>query len=189
MKHPAPEQWMSWLYHESTPAEKTHLENHLRSCEACQAKLKVWRASAAALDSWVVREKRPSRLARPTLKWAAAAAVVLALGFGLGRLSSPAAAQIDAARASMRQEMARQISTARTDTQQALAEIAAAYEDKRVEENQVVSDALRQLDARWGAKYASLRRELETVAVLTEDSLEDTKAQLVQLASYSQPTK
>jgi hypothetical protein len=189
MKHPPAEQWMTWLYGESTPAEKTHLDTHLRSCLECQAKVKVWRASAAALDGWSLQGKRPTRLARPALKWAAAAAVLLALGIGLGRLSSPAAAQIDAARAALRQELARQIETARADTRLELDEIAAAYEDKRAEENQAVSAALQKLDARWAAKYTSLRRELETVAVLTEDSLEDTQAQLVQLASFTQPTK
>jgi hypothetical protein len=189
MKHPLPEQWMTWLYGESTPAEKTHLETHLRSCAECQAKVKVWRASASALDSWSLPVKRPTRWARPALKWAAAAAVVLALGFGLGRFSSPAAAQLEAARATIRQEIARQIGTAHADTQQELAEIAAAYEDKRAEENQAVSAALRQLDARWAAKYAALRRDLETVAVNTEDSLEDTQEKLIQLASLAQPAK
>jgi hypothetical protein len=189
MKHPPAEQWMTWLYGESSPAEKTQIENHLRSCSECQAKVKVWRASATALDSWSLQPKHSHRLSRPTLKWAAAAAVVLVLGFGLGRLSSPATAQIDAARASLRQEMARQIDTARADAQQELAEIAAAYEDKRVEESEAVSAALRKLDARWAAKYAALRRDLETVAVYTEDSLEDTQAKLVQLASFAQPTK
>jgi hypothetical protein len=73
-----------------------------------------------------------------------------------------------------------------TATQDWLAEFAQSAEAKSAAEHDTIADALKQLDAKWTRSQAALRRELETVAVLTEDGLADTQQRLVQLANITQ---
>jgi hypothetical protein len=208
MNHPAREEWMSYLYDESNSEEHASLAAHLAVCPDCKGKVGEWRAARSDLDTWQVSAKRPRvALARPLVKWAAAAALVLATGVGIGRLTSatPDVRQMRAAlepeiRQHLRQEftqLLRQeldknvsatLAASNEQTKQLLTEFAKAVETKRTEDNQTIYAALNRLESQRVADYVSLKKDLDTVAIMTEAGLRHTQQQLVQLADYSEPT-
>jgi anti-sigma factor RsiW len=221
MNHPNQEEWMSYLYGELPRADKLALAAHLKRCPPCEAQLAQWQATMTNLNAW---EHLPVRTAvpaagrfagfQPALKWAVAAAIVLGLGFGLGRISSLASGNVETLRTSLRTEFSRQLESARAElagdfqrqqtnalnqllaasasakaeTGQLVSELAASVEEKRVLDSEAIAAALQQLDSKWIALHASLRKELETVAVLTEDGFNDTQQKLYQLANVTQPS-
>ena len=176
MNHPTPEDWMSYLYDEVGAVERAGLTAHLRSCPSCAAQLGHWRDTTRNLDAWPLRarETHPRRLfARPFVQWAAAAMILLGAGFAAGKLVSAAAdgrrlrAEIEPViRQQLRQE----------------------FEAKRIEDNRAIYAALEKLDAQRIAGYVSLKKELDTVAVLTDAGLRNTEQRLAQLVDYTQST-
>src|SRR3954465_13994257 len=95
LNHPDATQWMAFLYKEMTGKDKRQLEAHLKSCPACATQVATWRGSMKTLDSWRVRPARAAAATFvPMLKWAAAALVVLSLGFALGRRSATQANEL-----------------------------------------------------------------------------------------------
>ncbi len=176
MKHPAPEQWMGWLYHE-LPAEQHHeLDAHLAMCVECREQVGVWRQTMGALDEWQVPVKAKSRPVMPMmLRWAAAAVVVLGIGIGIGRLTAPT---VDVAeiQAGLRKELAVQ-----------LAEIQKASEAARLQDQATLAAALEEMDDEHAAVYKRLREDLETVALAAENRLYATERQIVQLVSFTKP--
>ena len=212
MKHPSTEEWMSFLYEENSPRQKTELKAHLRSCPECCVKVAEWRAGMRALDQTLGDCRRPAAV-RGAVKWAAAAAIALLLGFGFGRISAPGPGEIKSLRRTLTEEFGRQLAATRAElsddlkqqqtaalrrilaaaaesanaaTQDWLAEFAQSAEAKSAAEHDTIADALKQLDAKWTRNQSALRRELETVAVLTEDGLANTQQRLVQLANFTQ---
>jgi anti-sigma factor RsiW len=199
MNHPTREEWMSYLYDELATAEHSGLEAHLAVCPDCKVRLGQWRAARSELDTWRLPAK-PARLAlaRPLIQWAAAAAIVLGFGFGIGRLAATVNAQKVRAEIepAIRQELTREfartlrleldraasatLSASGEQTRQVLADYAKALETKRVEDLQRTYAALEKLESRRLADYVSLKSELDTVAVLTD-------AGLRQLADSTQP--
>ena len=216
--HPSREEWIAYLYGEGPKAERLSLAAHLKRCPHCQTQLVSWRVTMKHLNAWKLPDvPNTSAGARsifqPALKWAAAAAVVLGLGFGVGHISSLASGDVAAIRASLQNDFDRKIETTRAQLtgdmqrQQAEAlnqvlaasasakveleglvtEFAKSVEEKRAVDSEAVAAALQQLDNKWAALHATLRKELETVAVLTEDGFNDTQQKLYQLASFTQP--
>ena len=205
MKHPSRETWMSYLYDELTTPERAEAAAHLADCPECQNQVAGWRATVSALDSWKLprRRERTSVFFAPVVQWAAAVVVVLSVGFGVGRLSAPAAdvGQIRAAlepslrqqlraefaetvRAELARASADTLNTSRDETQRLLANFAAQVEQVRGEDWQTIRTAL----AAFRQERLTDRRDLETVAVLTGAGLRQTQQQLYQLADYSIPT-
>jgi anti-sigma factor RsiW len=205
---------MAWMYGETSADESAILKRHLGSCTQCEAQVKSWRAAMRELDEWPV----PAPTDVPSLsawwshgwKWAAAVAVLLTAGFLAGRVNSNASPA--ALNASVEKNVARQMELARTElaadvTQKLLNHVATINESNRVEVARLLSEltasinesrtadqqnvlaALKELDARWLGIYASFRRELETVAILTETGLNDTQQQLVQMANFNDTIK
>jgi hypothetical protein len=138
------------------------------------------------------------------VQWAAAAAVVLSVGFGVGRLSAPAAdiEQIRATlepslRQQLRTELAQSVrtelaqasadtlNTSRDETQRLLAGFAAPVEQERGQDRQTIGAALTALRQ----ERLTDRRDLENVAVLTGAGLRQTQQQLAQLADYPSSTQ
>ena len=207
MNHPTCEQWTSYLYDETTGEEHANLAAHLAVCPACKTVVDEWRSARANLDAWQLPSPRPRFApARPWIRWAAAAAVMLGAGFGIGRLaSSPLTA--DAVRAEiepkirqeLRQEFARTLraelerTTAATlaasseESKQLLSDYDKALDTKREGENRAIYAALNRLESQRLSDFVSLKKDLDTVAVLTDARLRRTQQQLVQLADYSQP--
>jgi len=179
MKHPTDEQWMSYLYDEVRPDERASLSAHLRACTVCAGQIEEWRTAARDLDAWQLRprgaestaRRRRHILLRRTIPWAAAALILLGAGFLFGRVAS---APID------QQKLIAAI--APEIRQQLLQE----FEMKRSDDNRAIHAAFEKLNAQRIADYVSLKKELDTVAVLTDAGLRDTEQQLAQFVDYSQ---
>ena len=207
MNHPSREEWMSYLYDELNADQSANLKAHLHTCPDCKSKVNEWQAARSGLDEWRVPKKRGRvLLAQPMVKWAAAAAIVLSIGVGIGRLTSapPDVQQVRAAiEPEMRQELRREFAqlfrdqldksastTLAASTEQGrqlLAEFARAVEAKRTEDYQAINAALDKLQSQRLADFVSLKKDVDTMAVLTESGFRRAQQQLVQLADYTQP--
>ncbi|MDB6039868.1 MAG: hypothetical protein JWM99_3709 [Verrucomicrobiales bacterium] len=73
----------------------------------------------------------------------------------------------------------------RTSDRQLLDSIAAITSDTRAKDREFLISALQQLEEKRSNELAALRKELETVAVLTEANFKKAQQQIVQLASFS----
>ena len=95
MNHPHHDEWALYLEGEAAPADAQRLTEHLCQCPACAAEIAGWRRTIAKLDAWQLPAfQSQRRFEFPFLKWAAAAAIVLSLGFAAGRLTAPAIASM-----------------------------------------------------------------------------------------------
>ena len=205
LTHPGAAEWMAFLYGEVAPERKRELETHHAQCPACAAKVKEWRAGLTALDEWALPVPRATSPASrpvlrelfPALKWAAAAAVVLLLGFGLGRRTSPAATEIGALKASVgqltesaqreqRRGWSNSVDIATLAANMAILRLLADSSQWQTQsDQQTLALALADLEGRLGR----LRAELETVAVNTENGFEQTHQNLTRLASHTLPAQ
>src|SRR5215212_3026159 len=90
MKHPNRNEWVPYVCGEATPDAVQTLNQHLAECADCRAVVENWRRTLQRLDAWQLPARRSRRsVAGPVIKWAAAAALVLGIGFALGRAISP----------------------------------------------------------------------------------------------------
>jgi hypothetical protein len=203
MKHPTNEEWMGFIYGESPLVEQTNLQAHLHACPDCRARVDQWRQTTKSLDQWPVATAAPGRRYAGLWKIAAALVGCAAIGFALGRQSIDAG-QLQAALeqkletrlASLqadltaKQQLALQAAATdlaaryRLQTEQLVANVAENLEEKNAEDQAVVQGALRQFAAQYQSDYLSLRKALETVAVMTEAGFESANQRLVSLAKY-----
>jgi hypothetical protein len=176
MNHPKPEDWVPYLYGEIEPAPRRQLKEHLHDCADCREELQSWKRSLNQLDAWKL-PRTDSRLAAftPFLKWAAAALIVLGLGFGFGRMT---ARQADLARvrAQVEPEIRREFS-----------EMLRREIDKS--SSATLARAQRQAEEVGAAYYALLKKDLDTVAINTDVSLQQAQRELLQVADYTQPAE
>jgi ribosome-associated translation inhibitor RaiA len=208
MNHPKHEEWVQYLFGE-TPAETSRqLKGHLRSCSECREEIEGWKTSLGRLSAWKLPPAAtPREIFQPFLKWAAAPAIILCLGFGIGRFTF-ARADVETVRAAiepaMRQQLRQEVAqlvrdeqaraadaalaTSGAQTRKLLADYAKGFELRRTEDNQAIYAALDKLDAQRIADALSLKKELDTVAVNTDAGLRHTEQELVQLAGYTQPS-
>jgi hypothetical protein len=180
---------MAYLYAEVSPADKTRLTAHLGDCDYCRGEVGRWQNAREALD-WgkTAGPRKRACLPQPLLKWGIAAALTLAVGFSAGRFAPPAGANTPALRASLKSELRSELLAELKQSQERdLAAWQLSAEEKRAEDDKLILAAIRRIDADRQADYASLHKELETVAVLTQASLQNTQQQIVTLASYSLP--
>lgn len=207
--HPTPEEWMSFLYGEDSPARHTELGAHLQSCAECRRQVQTWRGSMAALDTWAMPQPRRRWAPAPAVRWAAAAAVVLGLGIGMGRMTSPAQPDMNQFAAALRTEMETKMASAREafdrtlqqqrtefaeavhaaaidaageEAEHLFARIAKVIDARREADQEMYLAALKQVEER----YASLRQDLNTVAVNADDGLSQAREQLIELAAIKQ---
>jgi Putative zinc-finger len=198
VKHPNSSEWMSLLYGECSPERRRELDAHLATCPACAGQMQTWRSSMNALDDWPLPARRHTRRQWvPMLKWAAAAAVVLAVGFAIGRETSNSRAEVAALKSSIanlttvvEQEHNFNLSnslamaaTANTETLRVLGDYARLQQEQRIADQEVIKTALRSFDLRLGR----VRYDLLTVAENTEAGFQQTHENLAELASYSLP--
>jgi hypothetical protein len=189
---------MSFLYGECPPERRRELDTHLADCAVCASQVQTWRSSMNALNEWPLPAKRhPRRQWMTRLKWAAAAAVVLAVGFGIGRQTSNTRADVAALKNSIAELTAvverehnfnisnslAMAATANTETLRLMGDYARLQQEQRAADQEVIKTALRSFDLRLGR----VRSDLLTVAVNTEAGFEQTHENLAQLASYSIP--
>jgi anti-sigma factor RsiW len=212
MKHPTEEEWMSYLYDDANVTERAALTAHLAECADCAARIGEWQVTQKNLDDWRLDPQatkprvleRRNRWRQPALTWAAAAALVLAVGFGLGRMTS--AASVEKARAELRQEFAQlrsqdaefiraeldkaasaNLAASDNQTRTLLADYASAVDLNLAEEHDAIYAALDKMDAQRVTDYVALKKDLDTVAVLTDAGLRRTQQELIQLADAAQP--
>lgn len=193
--HPNTAEWMAFLYGELAPERRRELDIHLSRCAGCKEQVQNWREGMDALDEWKLPKLRPAPRQRfPILKWAVAAAIVLIVGFALGRQTSSSAKEVAALKASVANltktvdqdrdlNVSNAVAAANAQTVQLLAEYAKLNEEHRAADQQAIATALQSYDLR----LARLRSELETVAVNTEDSFQQTQEGLTRLALAAAP--
>jgi anti-sigma factor RsiW len=191
---------MAFLYGEAPTARKNELQAHLERCPACSTQVNAWQASLGDLESWKVPARPPApRQWAPVLKWAAAACFIVAMGFALGRRNSPDRSELAALRSSVAElsalvqtqaaanlsnSVAASTAAANAETVRLLSEYSQAQNEQRAADRQFVNLALRAFDAR----IDKVHTELETVAVNTETSFQETHDSLTRVASLSQPS-
>ena len=156
------------------------------------------------LDTWrialpLANEKSAPRWPRGW-KWAAAA-VLLVSAFLAGRANSrtssaPSAAiqteidrQVQAVRAELAGHFGAIAQSNQVEVARLFGDLTATIDEGRAADGQNVLAALKEMDARWLSVYASFRRELETVAILTETGLKDAHQQLVQMTDFNETPK
>ena len=196
---------MSYLYDELTGEQHASLAAHLAVCPECTSDLAEWRALKKDLDAWQIPAK-PVRVVsnHPWVRWAAAAVVMLSVGFGIGRFAMSAGVDPEKLRAAIEPSIREQLRTefahalrdeldkssaatladANNHTKELVGDFAKAYEQNRAGDNQAVYAALNKLDDGHVAAFASLRKELETVAVLTDVGFRQAQREIYQLADY-----
>src|SRR2546425_3497348 len=208
MNHPTREEWMSYLYDELTAEEHSSLAAHLAVCPDCKTRVSDWRTARTNLDAWQL-PARPARvlLQRPLVRWAAAAALMIGIGFGVGRFATPATANAGKIRAAIEPEIRQQLRQEFTQllrdeldktasatlaasgeqTKHWVEDYAQALETKRSEDNQAIRAALNKLESQLLADVVSIKKDVDTVAVLTDAGLRRARQELFQLADYTQP--
>jgi len=207
MNHPKPEEWAPYLFGETKLEERRQLQAHLKECQDCRHEFENWQRSLGRLDAWkLMPAPRPRLALTPVLSWAATAALILLVGFAVGRFTG---AQVEVAkvRAAIEPELRRELShelaqfvveqvnksavaaldASGQQTDQAVAELGKAIEQKRSEEQRRLYEALNKVESQSFAQFLSLKRDLDTVALNTDAELRDTAQGLVQLAGYARP--
>jgi hypothetical protein len=182
MNHPKREEWVPYLYGEARPDVRRHLHAHLQDCGECREEIQNWKRSLGQLDAWKVPSlRKTSELFAPFFRLAAAAVVVLSVGFTAGRLSATGATaeKVRAAvepqlRRELRQELAQ---LAREEANRtASATLAAANEQ---------SDKIASAYAQ--ALWFSLKKDVDVLAVNVDAGLRNTTQELIQMIDYKHP--
>lgn len=240
MKHPNPDEWAQYVSGESPSARARELKQHLGECETCAAQIVGWERTLKRLDRWAVpKTRRRSNSVPFVVRWAAAAALLLGIGFGLGvfvnagsskraqkeleatlhaslaaelradlqreidqRLMPAVAAVRAEVAGELRQQFARDLAQAITasaqssdrELQRVSGEFFQALENGRETDRRVVFALIEQIQKQQSADYVSLRKDLETMAALTDDEIRGTRLSLRQLvanttvpANFSKP--
>jgi len=214
MKHPTPEELVSWIYGEKTTHSRRELQSHVNECAECRTQVDAWRATTEILNDLPAPVAR-RRWTPVPLQWAAAAALFVALGIVLGRFAfSTDEAKL---RAVLRVDMQQQLATAREELSQefqrrhddVVAQVAATAEAKiafgsqklaedfglalqqaRAEDRATYLTALREFGAKHDAEVATLKKGIETVVALADYGFEATEQRFAQLAASTQtPTE
>jgi negative regulator of sigma E activity len=182
MNHPKPEEWVPYLYGEARPDIRRQLNAHLQRCPECHQQIQSWKRSLGQLDTWKIPSlRRPSDLFAPVLRLAAAAVVLLSVGFGMGRFTA-ANATAEKVRAAiepqLRQELKQQMAQLVHEEVNRTAPAALAAANEHAD----------QIAATWAqALWFSLKKDVDTVAVHVDAGLRDTQ-ELIQLAGYNPAT-
>src|SRR5262249_9609706 len=151
-----------------------------------------WRITRRQLDTWQL-PVRPGHVPhrRPLVRWAAAAALILGIGFGVGRFATPATANTDRIRAAIEPEIRQQLrqefaqllrneldkaasatlAASSEQTKHWLEDYAQAFEAKRSEDRQATDDALSRQESQHLADVVSLKQDVDTVAFWTDAGL------------------
>jgi hypothetical protein len=195
MKHPNRDEWVPYVFGEARPDEARRLRAHLESCAECATEVNAWQRSLQALNQWQVPGAAPSRsIVAPVFRWAMAAAIVLAAGLAIGRVTAPNAQ-------TMRAEIERSVKAAvAQQVQQALAEsetrlAAAERQDSaelwrvfsetlaaaREEDHQATAALFESYQRQQEIRYVNLRRDLETLASQADQEIRQANFKLTQL--------
>ncbi len=149
-----------------------------------------------SLDAWQLpASPRKSVELAPILKWAAAAAVIMIIGFLLGRHTSSSASEVAQLKASMAQladmvanqsgalsnSIAASTTAANAETVRLLTDYSRLQEEQRVTDREQVNLAFHAVDLR----LKQIRSDLETVALSAETGFEEAHENITRVASLS----
>jgi hypothetical protein len=189
---------MAFLYGEVPARTKRELQAHLDACPTCLAQVKAWRTSMTALDSWKLPRRRATTVVLlPVAKWAAAAAVLMLLGFFLGRRGTPSASEVAELKASVAQLnqlvqnqstsiLSNSVAAATDQTTKLFTEYSRSQEEQRIADQAALNLAIRGLQARINR----VDSDLQIVADNTESGFEQTHENIARVVSLSMsPTK
>lgn len=172
MNHPDHSQWMSYLYDELESGRRTELAGHLQQCDDCRRRLDSWIMTKQDLNRWTLPPTRHAAVRMGSrLKWGAAALFLIGLGFGVGRFSSPLP-DLTAIRVQLEPRL-------RAGLQE---EIKITFNAERRE----WISLLNELEKQQVTDYASLRKDLETVAIMADAGFQSTQRDLGQIAAFTQ---
>lgn len=183
MTHPTSEEWMTLLYGDGPEQSLQSLRAHLASCAECRHRYASWEKAAGDMNTWKLTPPvRRTSVATPLLRWAAAAAVAgLAIAGGMRLWTMERT--VNELRAELRQKGSPAgIEQLRAETRKMVEAATAEFEQKRSSDQQAVVALLDQLQRKSAATYAGLRKELETVAVMTEAGLRHTENEIANIA-------
>jgi anti-sigma factor RsiW len=192
MKHPEREEWVPFVFGEADASQRQQLESHLKACPECREEIESWQRGVGRLDSWKLpRTSEPRPSFAPLVRWAAAAAVVLSIGFGVGRATT---ARIDAekVRASVERDIRSEFAqiareeAAKTATV-AIKAFSQQAETRRAADNRIIFAVLDRLETQHATDCLALKKELDTVALNADAGLRQAEEQFVQLADTTHP--
>jgi hypothetical protein len=183
---------MAFLYGEAPAQTKRELYAHLDACSTCAAQVKAWRASMTDLDSWRLPRRRATVVLLPVAKWASAAAVLMLLGFFLGRRGTPSASEVAELKASVVQlnqlvqnqsasTLSNSVAAATDQTTKLLADYSRSQEEQRIADQAALNLAIRGLQARINR----VDSDLQIVADNTESGFEQTHENIARIVSLS----
>ena len=175
MNHPTPDEFLEYHDGDLAAERQAEIANHVADCAACRQQASSWAEVRSTLGAWDLPIQpwpvaRTSRQGTPRLSWkgAAAAALFMAAGFGAARFSSPAR---DAA--AVREDIVRQIrGELRNEIQAKLAVIASEHSSRQEELGTALAERIDEFELQWQADFLALRRDVETVAVRTQEGLQ-----------------
>lgn len=195
MKHPNRDEWAPYVCGEANAAETRRLEAHLENCGECAAEIAGWQRSLKMLDRWsVASAPRARNIVAPVFRWAVAAAIVLAAGVALGRMTGPNAQALRAdVEASVRSALvadfqqalgrseARAAALAQQNSRDLLQSFSETLEAARTEDREALAASLQEHQRTTEARFVNLRRDLETVALRADQELRQAKFTMRQL--------
>ena len=170
MNHPQVDELTELLYGELTPAREAEVNQHLLGCDECRGRIATWRDVRQDLATWKVpltgqpRAALPARHKAQFMRWAVAAMVLIGTGFGLAHLVTPRP-DFSAVRAELRNELKQELATT-------LAGYADEQSSRQQAFQQYVSQAVGRIEARQVAEHAILRKDVETVALHTQEEFD-----------------
>jgi hypothetical protein len=199
--HPAQEEWMEYLYDESSQESRNRLSEHLRSCDHCREKMAGWSQTHRRLDAWQLPPLQNAGFwSQPLFKWGLAAMLAVGFAFWAGRFSAPAP-DMSSIRAEIQKEVMQRVSlvqsrqtqrltqaiaaASKTEIQRIMADHLKALEASHQEDNRALFAAIQALAAQRAVDYASLREDLETLAVTAQGEIQNTRNNFASLAAYA----
>ncbi len=199
MTHPTPEKWMDYLYGELDGRARSKLKRHLADCAECRAAVSTWGDAMAHLDAWRMPRQRLPAAARRFALAAAAALLLMALGYAIGWLRPRPAVDVEALRAEwqasltdarsqieaelyaqlradMEQLAVQTFAASNAVTNRLLSQFIEAYLTARAEEQEAIAAAFLGIERRRVADDVVLRDDLIVLA-----------ADMATLWAYRQP--
>lgn len=208
MNHPSREEWGLYLFGEASPDLNKKLDAHLKECPACAEEVKGLRRTMQRLDAWQYPKPVVRVRFAPVLRLAAAAAIVLAVGVGLGRVTAPPQANLVAAKAELRASLLNEFQNLAQQNEVSCSNLVAAAEQRIVRttedalntlgselieavnlkseaDRRQIQTVIDQLNRQRQADYVSLRRDLETVAAAADEEIRQAHFTMLQLANFA----
>lgn len=196
MKHPNRDEWVPYVFGEARAGEAKRLRAHLESCAECAAEVTAWRRSLQTLDKWELPEPVRSRaVVAPVFRWAMAAAIMLAAGIAIGRVTAPDSKKMQeqvvaSAKAVLAQQLQQTVSESEARLGHASEEHAQelwdAFSERlanaREEDRQAMLTLSEQYRLEQEERYVNLRRDLETLALQADLEIRQANFKLTQLA-------